>query len=69
MRQQELGIQPATETATSWPGNFVAFDGRFLFSACDGTAREVWTTDGTAPVNAGPPRRVKRKRSGGSKRR
>jgi YidC/Oxa1 family membrane protein insertase len=29
----------------------------------------VPTTDGTAPVNAGPPRRVKRKRSGGSKRR
>jgi len=29
----------------------------------------VPTTDGAAPVNAGPPRRVKRKRSGGSKRR
>jgi hypothetical protein len=25
--------------------------------------------DGAAPVSAGPPRRVKRKRSGGSKRR
>ena len=29
----------------------------------------VPTTDGSAPVNAGPPRRVKRKRSGGGKRR
>ena len=29
----------------------------------------VPATDGTAPVNAGPPRRVKRKRSGGGKRR
>jgi YidC/Oxa1 family membrane protein insertase len=29
----------------------------------------VPTTDGPAPVNAGPPRRVKRKRSGGGKRR
>ena len=29
----------------------------------------VPTTDGAAPVNAGPPRRVKRKRSGGGKRR
>ena len=29
----------------------------------------VPTTDGSVPVNAGPPRRVKRKRSGGGKRR
>ena len=29
----------------------------------------VPTTDGAAPVSAGPPRRVKRKRSGGGKRR
>ena len=29
----------------------------------------VPATDGAAPVTAGPPRRVKRKRSGGGKRR
>lgn len=35
-------------TSSSQPGDFLSFEGRFLFSACDGTAREMWTFEGTA---------------------